>query len=206
MLAIYTKKLLSECQWGHAIMLAMQHDSSSVDHPSERTNDWLADRLAHIWYHYFSDIAQPNEVIIKFGRKSRTRLGSIAMPGWRDQQHGIAYRTRQAIPEGTTVITITGYFKDQRVPEYAVDATIGHELVHYAHGFHSPHPQLHAHPHKGGIVDRELRQRGMGETLKQQKSWLRQSWLDIIGPIRHRRRRKRTLRISLLPAYQRKRS
>lgn len=162
-----------------------------------RDNDWLADRLAEIWYRYFPDVRQNNEVLIEFGQKSRTRLGSIGMMGWQGIGHRQAYAGKKTAGHGTSVITITGYFKDERVPVYVVDATIGHELVHYAHGFHSPHPQLYRYPHQGGIVDKEMRKRGMGEILRQQKNWLKAEWQEITKPHRSAIRRKRRVHVRL---------
>ena len=46
------------------------------------------------------------------------------------------------------------------IPEYVIDTTVAHELVHYMHGFFSPHQRLYKHPHKGGIVTKELKKRG----------------------------------------------
>lgn len=178
----------------------MDKQPKLLDSPIQRNDEWLAERLATIWYRHFPDIAQPNEVIINFGRKSRTRLGSIGMTGWQPLGSRAAYNSRHR-EIGVSVITITGYFKDERVPEYVVDATIGHELVHYAHGFHSPHPQLYEHPHKDGVVDKEMKRRGLGDILKQQKVWLRQEWKNIIGPVKRRVRRRR-VRLSFLPAYK----
>jgi hypothetical protein len=167
-----------------------------------RDNDWLIDRLAEIWYRHFSDVTQLNEIIIVFGRKSRTRLGSIGMPGWQDQTKRLTYAGHKRVATGTSVITITGYFADPRVPSYVVDATIGHELVHYAHGFHSPHPQRYQHPHQGNIVNQELEQRGMAPILKEQQQWLKQEWRTIIGPtIKRKRRRRVRVRLSFLPPY-----
>lgn len=162
--------------------------------PAIRDNNWLIDRLADIWYRYFPDIEQTNKVIIQFGRRSRTRLGSICMSGWRDQV--------KSAPKGTSVITITGYFKNPVVPIYVIEATIGHELVHYAHGFHSPRPQLYRYPHQGGVVDKELRQRAMGEILKQQRSWLKKEWPLIIRTKATKPRRKYA-RLSFLSTYWR---
>ncbi len=171
-----------------------------VEYPTIRDNDWLADRLAELWYRHFSDIEQKNEVIIRFGRKSRTRLGSIGMEGWRGQSHRLAYRSSQSVAKDSSVITITGYFADPSIPCYVVNATIAHELVHYAHGFHSPHPQRFPHPHKGGIVTKELELRGLGETLKKQRIWLRNEWQKITGAKRVRRRRVK--RLFILPTYR----
>ncbi|MCA9388710.1 hypothetical protein KC644_03025 [Candidatus Berkelbacteria bacterium] len=138
-----------------------------------RDNEWLREKLAYIWYKYFSDIDQPNEVVIKFGQKAATRLGSIKRGKKEFQQ-----------PDGSkhkrSIITITGHFKDPVIPEQVIEAVIGHELSHYAHGFSSPLFQRFAHPHKGGIVDKEMRTRGMGEILAFQKKWLKNYWPEYI--------------------------
>jgi len=41
------------------------------------------------------------------------------------------------------------------------------------HGFHSPHPRMFKHPHKGGIVNKELRKRGFIEDIQKEKTWTR---------------------------------
>jgi hypothetical protein len=120
------------------------------------------------------------------------------MNGWKGQQKTRAFWSRRMPDTGCSVITITGYFRDDVVPEYVVDSTIAHELVHYAHGFHSPHPQLYEHPHKGGIVDKELVKRGMGETLAKQQHWLKHEWLAIVGQRTVRRKRKSNVRMRFL--------
>jgi hypothetical protein len=136
-----------------------------------RDNIWLDRKLSEIWEKHFSDVPRGNEVYIKFGRDARTRLGSI-----------------RKIGKSSTLITITGYFKDERVPDFMVEATIAHELCHYAHGFFSPLPRLSRHPHQGGLVDNELKTRGFSGQLKAQKKWLKEVWPKIIG-MRVRRRR-----------------
>lgn len=79
-----------------------------------------------------------------------------------------------------TEITINSHFKDAIIPEYVIDAVIGHELCHYVHGFSSPLPQLARHPHKGGIVNNEMSERGMGELEKKQKRWIKQHWVEYL--------------------------
>ncbi len=170
--------------------------------PITRDNDWLIDRLAEIWYRYFPDIEQKNEVQIVFGRRSKTRLGSIGMNGWKDHKWHQAYQSSRKGKTGVSVITITGYFKDPQIPSYVVAATIAHELVHYAHGFHSPHPQLYRYPHQGGIVDKELKKRGVGEILRQQKQWLKANWQNFTPARITNRKRRSYVRLSLLPAYR----
>jgi hypothetical protein len=75
-----------------------------------------------------------------------------------------------------TVITITRKFKDPSIPEYVVDATIAHELVHYTHGFSSPLKQLYRHPHKGGLIKKELTNRGLGDIYMTASHWIRTTW------------------------------
>src|SRR2546422_575509 len=86
---------------------------------SKRDDAWLLSRLDSLWENYFSQVQQVNPVFIKFGRYSRFRLGSIRL-----DRH-----TKQSY------ITITGMFKDPKIPVEVVDHTIAHELCHYAHGF-----------------------------------------------------------------------
>jgi len=157
-----------------------------------RDNEWLREQLAQIWYQYFNEIPQPNEVIIKFGQKAATRLGSIK---WG--------RKPIAHPDGSiqkrSIITITSHFKDPAIPDTVVLATIGHELVHYAHGFSSPLYQKYDHPHKGGIVDKELRARGLGEILTAHKRWLKNNWREYINTHHQPKRRRRTRRLVIIP-------
>lgn len=135
----------------------------------ERDNEWLENILADIWYRYFPDVPQKNDVRIKFGQSATTRLGSIKW-GRKPIKH----------PDGSiqkrSIITVTGYFRDQTIPEEVVKAVIAHELTHYAHGFSGPLPRLHKHPHKGGIVDKELRSRGVGKLLDFEKEWMKKNW------------------------------
>lgn len=166
-----------------------------------RNNDWLADRLAEIWYRHFSDVKQCNEVDIKFGRSSKSRLGSIGMPGWQDKHSRYRYLPNRQRRKGRSTITVTGYFKDERVPAYVVDVTVAHELVHYAHGFHSPYPQLYRYPHRGGVVDKELRQREMGKLLKQQQVWLKRHWSIFTEEQPRSIQRRSYERLSFLPAH-----
>ena len=143
-----------------------------------RNDDWLENRFDNIMRSHFSDVSAPNSVFIKWGRRARTRLGSI----------------RKVFPKSIlkrlagdfdTLVIINSRFKDEAIPEYVVDATIAHELCHYAHGFSSPLPQAALHPHKGGIVTLELKKRGIGEALKLQKKWLKLNWQKYIEQNRH---------------------
>lgn len=125
--------------------------------PIKRDNQWLLFRLDFIWSKYFADIHQTNKVFIKFGRFAKYRLGSI----------------RLIKETSASLITITAMFKASSIPKEVVDHTIGHELVHYAHGFSSVHPKLHRYPHAGGVVRREISQRGMEHLYESYKKWIK---------------------------------
>lgn len=123
----------------------------------ERNDQWLLSRLDDLWTKYFSDIPQTHKIFIRFGRFAKYRLGSIRL-----DNHTKA-----------SFITITSMFKDIKVPQEVIDHTIGHELVHYAHGFSSTHPRLFKYPHVGGVVKKEMVERGMGYLYDAYKDWIK---------------------------------
>lgn len=138
-----------------------------------RDNDWLEAKLDYLIRKHFSDVDFRNPVFIHFGRCARTRLGSI----------------KKVYPKSTiarlkgefsSVITMNGHFRDESIPEYNIDAVIAHELCHYAHGFSSPLPQMTTHPHRGGIVDKEMVKRGFDKELKLQKKWFKENWINFL--------------------------
>ncbi|OGE30343.1 hypothetical protein A2631_01035 [Candidatus Daviesbacteria bacterium RIFCSPHIGHO2_01_FULL_44_29] len=135
-----------------------QKSASEIISLSKRDDNWLLSRLDYLWTNFFSDVAQINPVSIGFGRYSKLRLGSVRLD-----------RTTKK-----TFITLTGMFKDERIPVEVVDQTIAHELCHYAHGFSSPKPRLHKYPHYGGVINKELRKRGLVNLIKAYAKWLKE--------------------------------
>lgn len=132
-----------------------------------RDNKWLKNRLQCLWQRYFSDIPILNTIIIKFGQACRTRLGSI--------KPGRKYKNEH------TIITINGHFRDPEIPDFVVDAVIAHEFMHYGHGFASPHEKAYRHPHKGGVVNWDLKERGLGDILTLEKKWLKLEWKNFLN-------------------------
>lgn len=124
---------------------------------TSRDDAWLISRLDYLWTNFFSDVAQVNPVYIHFGRYSKYRLGSI----------------RLERVSKKTYITITGMFKDERIPTEVVDHTIAHEMCHYTHGFSSPKPRLHKYPHHGGVIKKELEARNLHNLVKSYDVWLK---------------------------------
>jgi hypothetical protein len=134
-----------------------------------RDDAWLFLKLDEVWDGHFSDVPQLNDVKIVWGRKARNRLGSIKQG------------ERRLGSPVETIITINSLFKDEEIPEFIVTATIAHELAHYAHGFHSPLAKKYDHPHAGGAVNKELAKRGLEESMREQKKWLKTYWKDYVN-------------------------
>lgn len=126
-----------------------------------RDNYWLAERLDQIWTMLFPEVKRKNNVLIKFKGNWRNKFGHIKLLKNKD-----------------TEIGINNLFKNDLVPEYIVDITIAHELTHYMHGFNSPYERRYKYPHQGGIVERELLNRGFSHMLRKEKEFLKQ-WPEI---------------------------
>ncbi len=122
----------------------------------KRDNNWLVSRLDYLWDTYFSDIEQINPVFISFGKYARLRFGSIRLDPSTNK----------------TFITVTGMFKDPKIPVEVVDQTIAHELCHYTHGFSSPHRRMHKYPHEGGVIKKEMEKRGLMHLHKAYRKWV----------------------------------
>src|SRR3989338_9314884 len=128
-----------------------------------RDDAWLKERLEQIWSLLFFDVERRNDVLIKFKGNWRNKFGHI-----------------KRLKNKNSEIAINGFFKKEIVPEYIIDVTIAHELVHYMHGFNSPHERKYKHPHAGGIVDKELLRRGFGHVIRLEKKWTRNEWKRIV--------------------------
>lgn len=145
---------------------------------SMRDIRWLEEQMFEIWENYFNDIPRENLVVIKFGRRSKSQLGSIKWANKKTRGIKKFVEKREGIDDDSriTVITITSLFKDEKIPDYVVRSTIAHEMIHYAHGFHSPLKQVYKHPHQGGVIRKEMENRGMEKMYKESKKWLKENW------------------------------
>ncbi len=124
----------------------------------KRDRAWLEARVAYLIANHFRDMGKGYPIVLEFGSRSRRCLGSIA------------------VRNGRSVIRINQLFSDPEVPQYVVDETLAHELVHYLHGFASGLPRQHENPHQGGVVERELEMRGLGEVHRKAKVWRNAHW------------------------------
>lgn len=119
--------------------------------------------LDKIWSTYFADVARINQVEIAYCQPWKRRLGLI----------------RLSLDNTTSFIGVNALLQLSQVPEYILIITIAHELTHYAHGFGSPLPRLHEHPHANNVVKRELERRGLGETLGLCDAWIDAEWFAL---------------------------
>jgi hypothetical protein len=127
---------------------------------SRRSHEWLVDELDLIWGEYFADTPRINQVEIGFHRPWKRRLGVI----------------RLCQIDNSTHIGINSLLSHEDAPYCMTLITVAHELVHYCHGFGSPLPQKYSHPHRGGIVTRELVDRGLGRQLAEYTDWIEENW------------------------------
>ncbi len=125
-----------------------------------RDQEWLDVRFNQIWSLFFPDI-EKKDVFVRWKGKWKNKFGHIK-------------KTKKG-----TEIAINTLFQDLRVPEDMIKLTIAHEITHYMHGFHSHLPKQHYHPHKGGIVDKVLIEKGFGYALKREKDWYKNEWLPM---------------------------
>ncbi|MBI2667187.1 hypothetical protein HYX17_00275 [Candidatus Woesearchaeota archaeon] len=132
-----------------------------------RDDNWLNDKMSKVWYSLFPEVEKKNNVIIRFKGKWKNKFGHIKLLKNKD-----------------TEIAVNSLFKDLRIPSYIINLTIAHELVHYAHGFNSPHKKLYKHPHKGGVVNKELRRRGYYGLLKLERKWIKEEWSKLYEEIK----------------------
>ncbi len=147
-----------------------------------RDDNYLAEKLYYLWENFFVDVPRKNVVIIKFGKKSYRQLGCItwAKTNTRGVKNLLRNLNEDYDDKRISLINITGYFKDEEIPDKVVMGTIAHEMVHYSHGFHSPLQQLYDHPHKGGIIRKEMVKRDLKDVYDYSKRWLKMNWASYI--------------------------
>lgn len=137
-----------------------------------RDNAWLKIQLDFVLEKHFSDVKLTNPIEIRFGREAKYRFGSIRLVKPRGLRGLRRFgRLRGGTPQ-KSIITITSMFAKDSVPQDVVRYTIAHELTHYAHGFSSQNKRLFKYPHHGGIVNKELSERGAEGLTLAFKKWL----------------------------------
>lgn len=128
-----------------------------------RSDEWLATYLGLIWDAHFSDVPWVDTIDIRFGRPWKTVLGFITLEDVEDVGQ-------------ICFIRINWLMQLSQVPESVVELIIAEEIVHYTHGFGSTLPRKYRYPHKGSVVPKELRSRGMGHLLTPCSAWIDKEW------------------------------
>ncbi len=123
-------------------------------------NNYLAKRTASLIRENFAERGVTNFLVVQTGRKWKRTLGHI--------------KTLKTNDYGSTIEIF-----DLEVPEYVLDYVIMHELTHYFQGFASNHEKKHKHPHRGGIVEKELARLGWEEIQLNSDKWIKENW-DIL--------------------------
>ena len=138
-----------------------------------RDHLWLEDQLKLLLSKYFSDVNLSNPLEIHFGREAKYRFGSIRLLKGKSSMSLKSLKSLKKQGPQKSIITITSMFAKRAVPVKVVQYTIGHELCHYSHGFSSTNKRLFKFPHHGGIVNRELTERGAHDLIAAYKKWLK---------------------------------
>jgi hypothetical protein len=131
--------------------------------PHVRDDRWLRHVLEWVWDRYFGDTPRVNRVRVDYGAAWKTRLGLITM----------------SEDQATSYIQVNSLLRMREVPDYVTHVTLAHEMVHYADGFGSPLPRRYRHPHRGGVVKRELLRRGLAAEYARYEEWVYEYWYDF---------------------------
>ena len=125
-----------------------------------RDNRWLGEHLAYVWDRFFPDTPCVNAVDIAFAKSWKARLGLITLSD----------------EERTSMIRLNALLSHPDVPECLTTITVAHELVHYSHGFGSTLPPKYDHPHRNGVVEKEILRRGLGRIYGEYQGWIDSHW------------------------------
>lgn len=127
---------------------------------------YLASKAAALIRENFSERGVTNLLFVKWGtKKSKRVLGHIKA----------IHNT-----EFGSIIEINPLLKNLNVPEYVLEYVLMHELTHYFQGFGSNHERKHKHPHRGGIVEKELARHGWEEITEKSEKWIKEHWKEIV--------------------------
>lgn len=141
-----------------------------------RDHQWLVTQLEFLLSEYFSDMPITNPIEVKFGREAKFRFGSIKLL----KHRGLRMILGRSKPQ-KSIITVTRMFSREDIPIDVVHYTIAHELCHYAHGFSSENKRLFKHPHHGGVVNAEIKNRGGEKLILAYKHWIKEYRKKILS-------------------------
>jgi hypothetical protein len=147
-------------------------------------NKYLSSRAASLIRENFQDRDITNLLVVKWGKRWRNTLGHIKP--LENTEFG-------------SLIEINSLMKSTEIPEFVLDSVLMHELVHYFQGFGSNHERKSKHPHKGGVVDKELARLGWTEITGKSDAWIKANWHAMVtremGPKKRRARSIKQFRL-----------
>ncbi|MEI7604173.1 MAG: SprT-like domain-containing protein [bacterium] len=133
-----------------------------------RTNDDLKDIMET--FRKKLNIDDNVDIRIKFGRKARRVLGSVKLV------------------EKTSLIKISKYMCDYRVPEYVLKEVILHEMIHIKTGHGSVLQKQYEHAHRGGVIRKEMALVGEEELYDTSDKWVKTNWFKHVRSYNMRER------------------
>lgn len=139
---------------------------------------YLSSKAASLIRENFPERGVTNLLVVRWGKRWRNTLGHIKP--LENAEFG-------------SVIEINSFMKATEVPDFVLDSVLMHELVHYFQGFGSNHERKSRHPHKGGVVDKELNRLGWTELANKSDAWIKANWHAMVA--RELGPKKRRLRI-----------
>lgn len=124
----------------------------------------LAKKTAQLVRENFSKHEISNLLCVRWGKPWKSKLGHIKP--FKNTEFG-------------SLIEINSVLNDPRVPEFVVEATLLHELIHYFQGFGSNKPRQRRHPHRGGSVQNEMARFGWTQIQQKQDEWVKQNFFHL---------------------------
>jgi hypothetical protein len=139
------------------------------------SDQFLAKKTAELCREHFSGHKISNLLVCRWGKAWKTKLGHI--------------KPLKRVNYGS-LIEINAILADPRVPEFVLEATLLHELIHYFQGFGSNRPREKMHPHRGGAVTNEFKKFGWEELLQKQEKWIKENFAKIYLEYEQKTRRQ----------------
>lgn len=121
------------------------------------SDTFLTRKTGQLCREYFPRKQITNLLVVRWGKAWSTKLGHI--------------KPLKNVHYGS-LIEINAVLNDDRIPEFVVEATLLHELIHYFQGFGSNHKRTQKHPHQGGVIEKEFAKFGWQEIAQKQDAWI----------------------------------
>jgi predicted metal-dependent hydrolase len=133
---------------------------AKIDTTDFRDNESLKNIVSK--YEKELEISEDVKIKITWGRAAKRILGSVRLKN------------------GISVIKISKYLGDPKVPEFVLEEVILHELIHIKTGHGSVTEKKYKHAHRGGIIKKEMAQVGHEDLYLKSNAWLKENWFSYL--------------------------